>query len=236
MSLFDFPIRNLWRRAMKMRTAVLVLVVAVLALVGCKKAEPTPAVEAVADARPRGGPRGLDGVNGLALGTLRLEETEDALTPAQAAELLPLWQIIQSGSLQGDAETEAVLKQIEGKMTEAQLASIEAMELTFQDMGVWMEAQGIEMPARPQGQQGGGGPSQNMSEEERNNLRQELQNMTQEQRATRMAEMGFQRPEGGGQGSGPGGGGFAGRGQGGGGQFSLLLEPLIELLTERATQ
>jgi hypothetical protein len=184
-----------------------------------------------------GAARNLTGVNGLALGTLKLEETEEALTPAQAAELLPLWQIIQGGSLQGAAETEAVLKQIEGKMTEAQLAEIEGMALTFQDMGAWMEAQGIEMPGRPEGQQGGGGAFQNMSEEERNRLRQEFQNMTPEQRATRMAELGFQRPEGGAPGAGPGGGpagGGASRGRGPG--VNVLLDPLLELLTDRAAQ
>jgi hypothetical protein len=183
----------------------------------------------------------LQGVTGLALGTLKLEGTEHAVTPDQAAEMLPLWQVIQGGSLQGAAETEAVLNQIEGVMTEGQLAAIDEMGLTFQDVGTWMEsppakALGIEMPARPEGQGAGpgGGAFQNMTEEQRNQFRQEMQNMTQEQRATRMAEMGFERPEGG---AGPGGGagarpgGFGGRA---GGNF--LVGPLIELLTERAAE
>jgi hypothetical protein len=110
-----------------------------------------------------------------------------------------------------------------------------------------MEETGIEMPtpsAGPGGPggQGGLGAFQNLTEEERSRLRQELQNMSPEQRATRMAEMGFQRPEGAGQGDGPGSGsgrgqGFAGRpgfaGRGGG---NFLLEPLIELLTARAAE
>ena len=76
-----------------------------------------------------------------------------------------------------------------------------------------------------------------MTEEQRNQFRQEMQNMTPEQRATRLAEMGVELPEGGGQGGGPGGGfggrqgGFAARG---GGNF--LVDPLIELLSERAVE
>ena len=91
-------------------------------------------------------------------------------------------------SLQGGAETEAVVKQIEGLMTEEQLAAIEAMDLSREDLETWMGEQGIEMAAAPGGQRAGalGG----MSEDERAKLRGELQNMTDEQRATRMAELG----------------------------------------------
>ena len=228
---------------MKASYVFLVLMFAVsVFLAGCAKQEPTPEVVAapVGDAA---GPRGeLQGTTGLALAMLKLEGTENAVTPAQASELLPLWTIMQGGSLQGQAETDAVLKQIEGKLTEPQRAAIDAMDLTFQDIGAWMQEQGVEMPTpdeasgRPAGQgapgQGAPGAFQNMTEEERTKLREELQNMTPEQRATRMAEMGVQRPEGGGQRGAPGGrGGFGGRA---GGDF--LLDPLIELLTKRAAE
>jgi hypothetical protein len=225
---------------MRFKGLLVVLVVGlVVALVGCGKAEPTQGVEeaeveSLSPGAPGafGGPDGgLQGVNRLALGTLKLEGTEDAVTPEQAAAMLPLWQAIQGGSLRGDAETDAVLKQIEGTLTDAQRAVIDDTELTFQDIGAWMEEQGIEMPARPGGGQGGPGAFQNMSEDERVKLREEFQNMTPEQRATRMAEMGMQRP-GGGQG---GPGGQVGR-PGGAGRGGFLVEPLIELLTERAAQ
>jgi hypothetical protein len=204
--------------------------IVVMAVTGCKKAEPT----AVADAGPAGpaagGPSGnLAGANRLVLGTLRLEGTEDAVTPAQAAELLPLWQMVEGGSLQGDAETRAVLKQIEGQMTASQLAAIEAMSLTWQDMQAWMQEQGVEMSRRPDpGGQGGRGAFENMSEDERARMREEFQGMTPEQRATRMTEMGIQRPEGG-----PPGGGFN---RGGGRGPNFLLTPLTEILTERAAE
>ena len=172
----------------------------------------------------------LVGVNGLALGTFELEDTEDAVTPQQATELLPLWQMVQSGSLQGDAETQAVLKQIEGVMSESQRAAIDAMGLTFDDMQAWMAEQGIEMLARPEVGPGGGGAFQNMSEDERAQMREQFQNMSAEERATRMAESGFQRPQG--QEVDPN----AMPNRGGGRQANVLLDPLIELLKERAAQ
>ena len=219
---------------MKVKSLFWILAFALaVSVVGCQKqgAEPVADADVAAPStNERGG--GMDATNELVLGTLKLEGTGEAVTPAQATRLLPLWQIIQGDSLQGAAETEAVLKQIEGAMTEPQLAAIEAMALTFQDMQAWMEEQGIEMQARPEGQQGGPGGFQNMSEDERAQMREEFQNMSDEQRATRMAELGFRRPEGGGQGGAPGGG----MTRGGGGRFNILMDPLIELLTERAAQ
>jgi hypothetical protein len=108
------------------------------------------------------------------------------------------------------------------------LAAIEAMGLTFEDVQAWMQEQGIEMPAPPQGQ-GGPGAFGELSEDERAQMREQMQTpggVTAEERATRMAEMGIQRPEGaeGRQGGAPGSSK----------QANLLLEPLIELLTERA--
>ena len=205
-------------------------------LLGCQKAAPTPTPDPALSGEGTGVFGGLGDANTLALGTLRLEGTAQAVGAAQAAQLLPLWQMVGSGSLQVAAETEAVLRQIEGLMTAEQIAAIEAMALSFEDIGAWMEAQGIEMPQRtgagPDGGPGGGpggGQFQNLSEDERAAMREQFQNMTTEERATRAAEMGFQRPEG-------QEGGFApgarpdGRMQGG----SLLVQPLIELLTERA--
>jgi hypothetical protein len=216
-------------KALWILTAVLII-----ALVGCKKAEPTPVADAsMVDPESRPG-QVLEGMNALLLGTLKLEGTAEAITPAQAAELLPLWQVIAGGSLQGTAETQAVADQIEAKMTEAQLAAIEGMALSFEDIQALMEEQGIEMPAPPEGgQQGGPGAFGDMSEEERTQLREQFQNMSQEERATRMAEMGVQRPEGGQGGQGFGRGTRPGGGVRGG---NALIEPLIELLTARAAE
>jgi hypothetical protein len=214
---------------MKTIRLALALALAATLLVGCgeRPASPTETVAPGAGgASTPPGEGGLDLTNQLALGTLKLEETEHAVTPAQADEELPLWQIVQTGSLAGDAETNAVLKQIEGRMDEAQLAAINSMGLTFEDMREWLEAQGIEMPAAAS-REGGPGASQKPSEEEQVRFREEVRNMSREQRAARMAELGIQPPKG----AGPG----AMRGGGGGGQGSVLLDPLVALLTWRAT-
>jgi len=104
----------------------LVLLVAVMVLVGCGGQASVDAVDvgssevsssAVLDMSY---PDALDVSAQLVLGTMRLEEGEHAVTPGQAEVLLPLWQAIQGGTLQGDSEVNAVFSQIEGRMTSEQ--------------------------------------------------------------------------------------------------------------------
>jgi hypothetical protein len=175
----------------------------------------------------------------LALGTFELEETENVVTPEQAKTLLPLWQAIQSGSLQSDAEANAVLNQIEGAMTVEQLSAIAAMQLTSQDMGAWMQEQGMSF-GPPQGSGEGQSPFGEMSQEDRAARRATAQaggglgrgggpfgEMSEEDRAAMRATAeasGMTFPGG----SAAGGGGRMGRGQ-----LALLAEPVVELLTER---
>ena len=84
---------------------VLILALAFIVLVGCAKV-PEIQVESV----PAGGPaastgiRGTERVTQLALGTLQLEGTANAVTAEQAAALSPLWEMLQSGELQGGTE------------------------------------------------------------------------------------------------------------------------------------
>lgn len=233
---------------MKLTRLFIAMMIILIALAGCKK-ETTPAPAAQTEPGQytssnlgTGYENAMDAMNQLVLGTFRLEGTAEAVTPEQAQTLLPLWQLIQGGTLQSTDETNAVLKQIEGKMSSAQLAAIEGMQLTNDDMRMWMEEQGIEFPqgGAPEGQ-GGPGAFQDLSEEERAQMREEFQNLSPEARATQMAEMGIQQPGGqGGQGFDPNamatrraqGGGGGGRPGGG----SFLIQPLIDLLTERAAQ
>ena len=93
----------------------------------------------------------LPPTNQLVLGILRLEETDDAVNGAQAATMLPLWQALQSGSIQNPSERAAIMRQIEGALSEAQIEAIGAMQLTFTDMTDWAQANGIEMPQFGQG-------------------------------------------------------------------------------------
>jgi hypothetical protein len=210
---------------------VLILALALVVLVGCahvqeSQLESVPSSGDNSEAPPSR--RGPDRASQLALGMLKLEDTESAVTAAQAAELLPLWRMIASGSLTSDTETNAVLKQIEGLMNGPQLAAINVMELENGDVQAWMQEQGLAMPASSGGQgsmggQGGPGALQNLSEEDRAKMREEFQNMTAQERATRMAEMGIERPEGG-----------AGAGPGGMRQPNALFGYLVQFLAERA--
>ena len=238
---------------MKVRMlALVVLLVGALVLGGCQAADTPPVVDegpadlpvvetdvASGDAVPenwgRAVERELGKLNWLSLGTLRLEGGVNAVTAEQATVLLPLWQLLQSDSLQSAAETEAVLKQIEGMMTAAQIAEIDALGLTFEDLQAWMAEQGIEQPAVGEGQERGPSAMGDISEEDREKMReqfQSLQDMSPAERAAAREKMGFERP-GGGAAGGPGGmGGRAGGTRGG----NAMLDPLIELLTARAAE
>ena len=221
----------------------LALILGIVALAGCNGASSDPAASgAVGNVSAESGARsineegGLQLVNQLVLGTLMLEESEHAVTPEQAARLLPLWQMLQSGALESTTETNAVIKQIEGEMTEAQLAAIDEMAMTPEDQQAWFEEQGIEMAPGPgdgAGDRELPADFQNMSEEERANMREQMENASPEERAAMMAERGFEPGQGG-----PGGGVGVGEGMEmrGGGAGGAMYRPLIQLLTERAAE
>ncbi|MBK5108860.1 MAG: hypothetical protein JJE12_12055 [Anaerolineales bacterium] len=175
----------------------------------------------------------------LGFGTLLLEDSEYAVDVDQAAQLLPLWKAARSLSeseTAAAAELEAVFNQIEDTMTAEQINAIANLQLTGEAMAQLMEDLGISF--------GFGGDR--------------FGNLTPEQQATAQAARE--------SGEGPPGGGFPGGGQGrGGGQgiegaeltpeqqatiearraerggvgarFALVfVDPLIELLEERAAE
>jgi hypothetical protein len=79
----------------------------------------------------------------LALGTLQLEETDLALDEAVAAELLPLWQALQSLSnseITADAELNAVVNQIQDAMAVEQIQAIADMKLTEESFTTLLES------------------------------------------------------------------------------------------------
>jgi hypothetical protein len=112
--------------------------------------------------------------NQLALGTLELAGTANAITADQAKTLLTLWQALrgtmQSGS-SASAEVNALLSQIEGTLTAQQLAAIKDLKLTQTAFQQWATANGISMGA------GGGQPGSG-------------QGLSPEARATRQASEG----------------------------------------------
>jgi len=86
----------------------------------------------------------------LAPGILKLEGTDLAVTPEQAAELLPLWKAVKSLGSSDTAtqlEIDAVYQQIQDALTAEQLASIEALDLSGENMRTLMSELGIDMNA-----------------------------------------------------------------------------------------
>jgi hypothetical protein len=165
----------------------------------------------------------------LALGSLLLEGTGDAITLEQAQKLLLLWQIVQSGSLQSEAETTAVLNQIEGAMTPGQLSAIAAMQLTSEDMTTWAQDQGVNLA--------GSGPGtgrvslpEGMTEEETEEMRaargsgeggpappEGMEGVDREAMRATAEASGMARPDG--------------AGAMGAGQLAALVGPLVEMLS-----
>jgi hypothetical protein len=130
----------------------------------------------------------------LALGTMKLEDTDYPVSAEQAQSLLPYWKALSALS-QSDStaiqEVEAVLKQIQGQMSAEQLAAIDGMEMSMADLAGLAEKLGLTLSQ--EGMTGFG-------------------MFTDEERATRQAARASgQEPAGG---MGPGGG--MGMGQGGG--------------------
>ena len=100
-------------------------------------------------------------MNQLALGTLQVEGTDNAITAGQASTLLPLWQALRGAlSSQNAAQTEidALLKQIESGMTADQIAAIRDMRLTQSSLVEWAQSNGVSLGGAfgPGGGQGGG--------------------------------------------------------------------------------
>ena len=89
--------------------------------------------------------RELPATTQIALGTLKLDGTDNAVTGEQAARLLPLWQtmqVLENSDTAAKEEIEALDTQIEETMTDRQMQAITAMNLTRQDMFALMQTQG----------------------------------------------------------------------------------------------
>ncbi|MEW5940115.1 MAG: hypothetical protein AB1750_10660, partial [Chloroflexota bacterium] len=131
---------------------LILLTIFALTLTACSASAPT---EVAATSQTDPSSQALDGISLLAIGTLQLKDTPQAVTPTQAADLLPLWQVYQSLSDSDNAaqeEIDALVKQIEDTMTADQMSAINALGLTPQDMFAAMQELGIEMGAgRPSG-------------------------------------------------------------------------------------
>ena len=102
----------------------------------------------------------------IAIGTLKLDGTDNAITADQAAKLLPLWetmQVLESSDTAAKQEIEALNTQIQQTMTDTQMQAITAMNLTRQDMFSVLQAQGagIDNGQQNSNSQQGGNASNN---------------------------------------------------------------------------
>jgi hypothetical protein len=158
----------------------------------------------------------------LPVGTLLLEETDYAVTPAQAQELLPLWQMLsalQESGTASELEVQAVLNQIQGAMTAEQLATIEGM--SPEDIQALMQDLGRRVQGDSDSGEGGGfRPPEGMIPPGGGEGRQGMgpggfADLSPEERATMMA-------------------GRGGMGMGFGG--TAFTEQVIELLESRAAE
>jgi hypothetical protein len=100
----------------------------------------------------------------LVLGTLKLEGTSQAVDPAMATQLLPLYSLLQQLTTSGtaaQAEIDAVLDQIQATMTADQIHAIAAMKLTQTDLTNYFGQSGqftsTRTGTRSAGSSGGGG-------------------------------------------------------------------------------
>ena len=84
----------------------------------------------------------------LLLGTLQLQDTEQAVTSEQAKELLPMWQVYREligSSTAAQEEIDGLIDQIQETMTNHQKDAITTMGLTQSDVFSFMQTQGVGM-------------------------------------------------------------------------------------------
>jgi hypothetical protein len=139
---------NNTRRKMNKKLFLLTMGVAILLLAACSanSGNNSSAGNNVSDSS--GSSASLSQVNQLLVGSLKLEDTDQAITADQAATLLPLWQAyrsLSSSQTSAEAEVDALLKQIESSMTSDQMKAIQAMDLTNDDLLSLMQALGPSM-------------------------------------------------------------------------------------------
>lgn len=93
----------------------------------------------------------------VAIGTLKLDGTENVVTAEQAQELLPLWetlQVLSESDTAAQQEKDALVEQIQETMTAEQRQAITDMNLTRADMQSILQEQGLATGGGPAGGQG----------------------------------------------------------------------------------
>ncbi len=120
-----------------------VVLMIILTLAACAKSSTTTTTSGTDTA---GNPLTMNTGTRLALGTLNLEGTDLAVTAEQAAGLLPLWKAVRSMGSSDTASSEeidALYEQIQESMTADQMAAINSMNLTQEQISSLMQKFGI---------------------------------------------------------------------------------------------
>lgn len=94
----------------------------------------------------------------LAIGTLKLEGTANAVTAEQAKALLPVWKAVKAMSNDANASTDeinALYTQISESMTAEQIQAIKDMTISQDDIQALMKTYNIKMPQMGQGRMAG---------------------------------------------------------------------------------
>ena len=117
---------------MKKLTLLMILLIAAVVLTACAAKEATPVANdsPLANGTPIPGQNPLSEQESLIVGSFNLEGTQNAITPEQAQDLLPLWLTMKALSASDTAavqEIEALVKQIQETMTTEQTQAITAM-------------------------------------------------------------------------------------------------------------
>ncbi|MDH3943592.1 MAG: hypothetical protein OEV06_05820 [Anaerolineae bacterium] len=119
--------------------------------------DPSPSTPGAQD-RPSGdfdmSGRPLSPQEVLIIGVFRLEGTPYEVASSQAAELLPLWQVLANlvaSDTTAEEEITALLDQITSTFTPEQLQAIEDLQLVQQDLSDLMAELGIELAAERPG-------------------------------------------------------------------------------------
>jgi hypothetical protein len=171
----------------------------------------------------------------LAIGTLKLEGTANAVTADEAKQLLPLWQKVETMSADTkttQADYQTVYKQIEADMTSGQIQVIETMSLTQSDIQDMMQSLGIQITPGARNFNGTPGTGFFNGTPGAGQNGGNFSTLSPDERATRTAQRQTQAAGNGASGT-PEPNRFGGRG---GGFNTMFVSPLIKLLQARAGQ
>lgn len=160
-----------------MRTRLFIALVLALAIVltGCNTADTTGQTASAPTAATAVLRTGTD-VRTLALGTLALDGSANAVDAPQATELLTLWKAYRAlinNDATAQAELAAVLKEIAGTLTATQLEAIQTALQDPESQSTLAARFGLEMPTTGAGP--GGAMAEDMTEEELEAIRAERQ-------------------------------------------------------------